>query len=115
MNIYIILAILFAVLIGTGLAQTTGDVNAFKLALEKDGFTVQEGGLGYFDIIKLYSAGLLPSAYAANPSTKYLTYFVPPAPGYKVPELFSKIARTLGASPNLSSFWNLGPDEAVVL
>ena len=43
-----------------------------------------------------------------------MTYFVPPAPGHKVPELFSKIARTIGLSTNLSSFWNLGPDEAVV-
>ncbi len=56
----------------------------------------------------------MPSAYGNNPSTKYLTYFVPPAPGHKVPELFAKIARTLGVSSNLSSFWNLRPDEAVV-
>ena len=49
-----------------------------------------------------------------NPTTKYLTYFVPPAPGHKVPELFSQIATTLGVSANLSPFWNLGPDEAVI-
>jgi hypothetical protein len=116
MKVYIILAILFAMLIGTGFAQnaTTGDVNAFKQALEKDGFTVQKGGLGYFDVIKLHDLGVIPSAYAANPTTKYLTYFVPPAPGHKVPELFTKIARTFGVSSNLSSFWNLGPDEAIV-
>jgi hypothetical protein len=45
MKVYIILMVLFSMLIGTGLAQTTGDVNAFKQALEKDGFTVQKGGL----------------------------------------------------------------------
>jgi TRAP-type C4-dicarboxylate transport system permease large subunit len=51
MKVYIILAVLFTMLIGTSLAQnaTTGDVNAFKQALEKDGFTVQKGGLGFFD------------------------------------------------------------------
>jgi hypothetical protein len=48
MKIYIIFAVLFAMLVGTGLAQntTTGDVKAFQQALEKDGFTVQKGELG---------------------------------------------------------------------
>jgi hypothetical protein len=116
MKVYVILAFLFAMLMGTCIAQnaTTGDVNAFKYALEKDGFTVQKGGLGYYDWNKLYEKGVVPSPYAANPATKYLTYFVPPAPGHKVPELFSKIAKTLGVSSNISPFWNLGPDEAVI-
>ncbi len=117
MKIYIISAVLFVMLIGSGLAQnaTTGDVRAFQQALENDGFTVQKGGLGYFDLIKLYDLGVIPSAYGNNPSTRYLTYFVPPAPGHEVPELFAKIARTFGVSSNLSAFWNLGPDEAIVL
>lgn len=112
----ILLFVLFAMLIGTCLAENvkTGDVKAFQNALEKDGFTVQKGAIGYLDIIKVYDLGVIPSAYAGNPSTKYLTYFVPPAPSHKVPELFAKIARTLGVSSNLSSFWNLGPDEAIV-
>src|SRR5512137_727016 len=115
MRRYITIACILAMLTGTGLAQnaTVGDVNAFKQALEKDGFTVQKGGLGYFDWNKLYEKGALPSPYATNPATKYSTYFVPPAPGSKVPELFSRIARVLGVSPNVSPFWNLGPDEAV--
>ena len=116
MKVYMILAVLFAMLIGTGIAQnaTTDDVNAFKQALEKDGFTVQKGELGSWDWLKLYDLGLLPSAYGGNPATKYLTYFVPPAPGHNVPEQFSKIARAIGLRSNLSSFWNLGPDEAVI-
>ncbi len=74
MRVYIILASLFVTLIGTCLAQnaTTDDVNAIKQALEKDGFTVREGGLGYFDFMKLYNMGILPSAYGNNPSTQYL-------------------------------------------
>ena len=91
-----------------------GDVEAFKQALEQDGFTVQQGQIGYLDIIKLYDAGVLPSAYGNNPSTKYLTYFVPPAPGGTVPELFSRITKALGMRQDISAFWNLGPDEAVV-
>ena len=86
MKFCILLLVLFTIFIGTGLAVNVdiGDVDAFKQALEKDGFTVQEGELGYFDFIKLYNEGVLPSAYGNNPSTKYVVYFVPPAPGYKV-------------------------------
>jgi len=116
MKSYILLGVLFAMLIGTGLAENvkTGDVKAFQKALEKDGFTVQKGELGYFDFIKLYNTGVLPSAYGNNPTTKYAVYFVPPAPGYKVDEQLSKIARTLGMSGNTTSFWNIRPDEAVI-
>jgi hypothetical protein len=116
MKVFIILAILFTMLIGTGLAQnaTTVDVKAFKQALERDGFTVQEGRIGYFDAIKAYNLGVLTSALGNNPTTKYLTCFVPPAPGSEVPESFAKIASALGMSQNTSAFWNLGPDEAIV-
>ena len=51
-----------------------GDVEAFKQALEQDGFTVQQGGLGYFDFMKLYNSGVLPTAFGNNPATKYLVY-----------------------------------------
>jgi hypothetical protein len=116
MKRYIIFAVLFAMLIGTGLAQnaTTGDVKAFQQALEKDGFTVQKGELGYLDYIKLLNEGVLPSAWGNNPSTKYLTYFVPPAPGHKVDKQFSEIARSLGMSGNSVPQWNIRPDEAIV-
>jgi hypothetical protein len=116
MKVYIILAILFATLIGTGLAQnaTTGDVNAFKQALEKDGFTVQQGELGYSDLIKLYDMRVFPSAYGNNPSTKYLAYFVPLAPGYKVPEPFSDMAAALEMNRNLTSIFNIRQDEAII-
>ena len=116
MKVYIILAILFAMLIGACHAENVdiGNVTAFKQTLEKDGFTVQQGRIGYLDLIKLYDLGVLPSAYGNNPTTKYLTYFVPPAPGRKVPELFSKITVALGMSQDTSAFWNLGPNEAIV-
>ncbi|HII79579.1 MAG TPA: hypothetical protein HA261_04075 [Methanosarcina sp.] len=102
-------------LTGIALAQNeTYDTEAFRQALEQDGFTVQEGELGFFDLIKLYDEGVLPSAYGNNPTTKYITYFVPPAPGYKVNAKFSEISRALGQSGNTTPFWNLRPDEAVV-
>ena len=116
MRLYILLVIGFSVLIGSSLAESveTGDVEAFQLALEQDGFTVQDGRIGYLDLIKLCDLGVLPSVYGNNPTTKYLTYFVPPAPGHEVPELFSRITLALGMPQDTSAFWTLGPDEAIV-
>ncbi|MDH7597915.1 MAG: hypothetical protein QHG98_09310 [Methanothrix sp.] len=116
MRVFVLLVLGFTVLLWPSLAQnaTTGDVNVFQEALEKDGFTVQEGRIGYLDLIKLCDLGVLPAAYGNNPSTKYLTYFVPPAPSHEVPELFSRITEALGMSQGTSAFWNLGPDEAIV-
>jgi len=116
MKFYILFGFVLAVFIGTCLAQdpTISDANAFQQALEKDGFTVQQGAVGFFDVIKLYDLGVLPNALGNNPSTRYLTYFVPPAPGRKVSEEIGKIAATLGINLEAAAFWNLGPDEAVV-
>ncbi|NLO30593.1 MAG: hypothetical protein GX120_08910 [Methanosarcina mazei] len=112
--------------IGTALAQDmeindtevndteVDDTEAFQQALEQDGFIVQEGDLGFFDFLRLYEEGVMPSAYGNNPTTKYLIYFVPPAPGYEVEEGINQITSTLGVSENTTPFWNLGPDEAVV-
>lgn len=103
---YMLLVVGFAVLIGTSFADNVdiGDVEAFKQALSQDGFTVQEGRIGYLDLIKLCDLGVLPSAYGNNPSTKYLTYFVPAAPGHEVPELFSRITQALGMPQDTSAF-----------
>jgi hypothetical protein len=86
MRHYIFLIFACAVLIGIGFAENveTEDPEAFKQALEQDGFTVQQGGLGYFDFMKLYNSGVLPSAYGNNPATKYLIYLVPPPSGQEV-------------------------------
>ncbi len=114
MRIYILLAVLFAMLIGTSFAQnaTTGDVNAFKQALEKDGFTVKDGKLAYFDFMKLYNMGILPSAYGNNPATKYLVYLVPPSG--KVTGIIAKVIQALGVTENITPFPNLRPEEAIV-
>ncbi|NPV63688.1 MAG: hypothetical protein HPY61_13880 [Methanotrichaceae archaeon] len=116
MKIYLILAVLFAISIGTGLAQNvkTGDVEAFQQALEQDGFTVQKGGLGYFDFMRLYNEGVLPSAYGNNPATKYLVYLVPPASGHEVTGQIAEIIQALGVTAKVTPFWSLRPDEAVV-
>jgi hypothetical protein len=115
MKMYILL-VLFAISIGTGLAVNVdiGDVEAFKQALEQDGFTVQQGELGCFDLIKLYNEGFLPSTYGNNPATRYLAYFIPPAPGHKLDKRSSTVARMLGKSGNATTYYSLRPDEAIV-
>jgi hypothetical protein len=118
MKAYIIFAILFNIFIGVGFVESAspGNITAFKQALEKDGFTVQEGELGAFDLIKVYNEGLLPSAYGNNPTTRYMAYFVPPAPGEKIDELGLTVSRIFGKSGNAAPIIKkLRPDEAVVL
>jgi hypothetical protein len=116
MRLYIFLIFACAMLVVTGLAENEdiGDVEAFKEALEQDGFTVQQGGLGHFDFMKLYDMGVLPSAYGNNPATRYLIYLVPPPSGQEVEGIISEIIKALGVTANVTPFWSLRPDEAVV-
>jgi len=116
MRDYIFLVVGFALLIGISFAENVeiGDVESFKQALEQDGFTVQQGGLGSFDFMKLYDMGILPSAYGNNPATQYLVYLVPPPSGQEVGGIISEIIKALGVTANITPFWSLRPDEAVV-
>jgi hypothetical protein len=116
MNKYIILLVLFVTSVGTALAVNVdiGDIEAFKQALEQDGFTVQQGGLGNFDFMKLYNSGVFPSAYGNNPATQYLVYLVPPPSGHKVTGKISEIVKVLGVTANITPFPSVRPDEALV-
>jgi hypothetical protein len=116
MKNYLILGLISVLFIGTSLGQNVdiGDVKAFQQALEKDGFTVREGGLTYFDFMKLYNSGVLPSAYGNNPATQYLVYLVPPASGHHVTGIIAKIMNILGVTKDITPFFSLRPDEAVV-
>jgi len=116
MRVRILLLVLFTTFIATGLAVNVdiGDVEAFKQALEQDGFTVQQGGLGNFDFMKLYNSGVFPSAYGNNPATQYLVYLVPPPSGQEVRGIISEILKVLGVTANITPFPSLSPDEALV-
>jgi len=116
MRRYMLLVVGFVVLIGTSFAENgeIGDVEAFKQALEQDGFTVQKGGLAYYDFIKLYNSGVLPTALGNNPATKYLVYLVPPPSGQEIGGIIAEIIKVLGVKANVTPFWSLRPDEAVV-
>lgn len=116
MRHYMLLSVGLAMLIGTGFAENVdiGDVEAFKQALEQDGFTVQQGGLGHLDFIKIYDTGIVPSAYGNNPATQYLVYLVPPPSGQEVSGFITELMKALGVTANVTPFWSLRPDEAVV-
>lgn len=116
MKEYIVVLAIFAISLGIchAINADIGDVEAFKLALEQDGFSVQQGGLGNFDFMKLYDSGVLPSAYGNNPATQYLVYLVPPASGQEVTGKISEITKELGVTAKVTPFWSIRPDEAVI-
>jgi len=97
----------------TGPAMTSGDVNAFRVALERDGFIVQEGKFGVFDIIEMYDAGFIPMCWGNNPSTPYMVAKLPMAPGQTVPNTLSDVVIN-PANKGLWNDWRLRPDEAMV-
>lgn len=110
------LAVAFLLLIGySALAETKGmvDVGAFRAALEDDGFIVQEGKLGYIGLIELYNSGLTADCTGNNPSTPYLTYFLPAVPG----QVLKNLLTDAPLNPEHQGLWvtnRLRPDEAVI-
>ena len=109
-----LLLVSFALSYGTVFAEDegTGDIEAFRLALEQDGFIVQEGKFVTFDVIGLYDAGYLDSCYGNNPSTPYMLCFLPPPPGQKAINEYEGDADTLD-NETLSDF-RLRSDEALL-
>ncbi|VVB64805.1 Uncharacterised protein [uncultured archaeon] len=116
MKNYLLMGLIFVLLLGTSLGQNPdiGDLDAFKHALEQDGFTVQQGLLSFYDLLKVYNNGLLPSAYGNNPNTKYLNLLVPPPSGQEVKGIISELMKALGVTANITPFSSLRPDEAIV-
>lgn len=116
MKNYMLMGLISVLLIGTSLGQNPdiGDVEGFKQALEQDGFTVQQGGLAFFDLLKVYNNGVLPSAYGNNPNTKYLNLLIPPPSGQVVGGIISELMKALGVTANITPFTSLRPDEAIV-
>ncbi len=97
-----------------GINFKTGHVKDFKEALEKKGFTVQEGKYSYLDFIKYFNEGIIPNIGGNNPSSKYLSFLVPPAPGHEVGSVMANNSTAPGLSGTTSHRWNLRPDEAIV-
>ena len=66
-------------------ALSVGDIGAFRSALERDGFVVQQGAAAMFPLIEAYEAGLIKACWGNDPTKPYLVCLVPPAPGEQVP------------------------------
>jgi len=110
-------AILLAALSScTGVVSETpaqGNVDGLKVGMEKAGFVVAEGVFEIFDIIKMYDTGLIPSCWGNNPSTPYMIYKLPLAPGQTVPNTLTEGV----INPERKGLWNdyrLRSDEAIV-
>jgi hypothetical protein len=90
-----------------------GTIDDLKAGMEQAGFVVAEGVFEAFDIVKMYDAGLIPSCWGNNPSTPYMVYKLPLAPGQTVPNNMTEGV----INPERKGLWNdfrLRADEAVV-
>lgn len=110
----LLLLVSFALSYGTAIADDEGtrDVEALRLALEEDGFIVQEGKFVSFDVIGLYDAGYLDSCFGNNPSTPYMLCFLPPPPGERAISENLQDADTLDNETLVQ--YRLRPDEALL-
>jgi PKD repeat protein len=88
-------------------------IAAFIAALQREGFTVQQGKLEKFDIMAMYNAGLIPGCFGNNPSTPYLVYKLPPYPGLVIGGRITD-APINPANAGLWLDYFMEPDEAIV-
>jgi hypothetical protein len=78
------------------------NVDAFTKTLTTAGFSLQQGGFTYWDLVKETCQGHLPDTLANNPwPNVYVVLQMPPHPGVQ--------------PPLVDRYWQLGKDEAIVL
>jgi hypothetical protein len=96
------------------LAEISGvEKNTTIQAFQENGFLVGEGKMETVDAIALYEAGIIPSCYAINPSTPYMAFKVPKAPGQTTNNTISDAP----LHPENKGLWcdfRMRPDEAFV-
>jgi hypothetical protein len=95
---------LFLVCGAAGSTNSPADarVDAFKAALAKQGFIVQEGRLAKFDLVPLCCSGKIPTCLANNAGAPYMAAIMPMAPGQTADSTFPWLFR-------------LGANEAIVI
>lgn len=105
-----------------GRLQEQGSPQALKMALERDGFIVQEGKFKKVDLFAMYDADLVPSCFANNAAAPYLIPLVPLSPGETAPTLTGSEPNSLitdyplvKEDEGLYMEYFLRPDEAIVL
>jgi len=88
-------------------------IAALREALEREGFLVQEGKFESFDVLRIFDAGLIPSCWGNNPTTPYLVYKIPMAPGQTALNYISDAA-IIPENEGLWGDYRLRPDEAII-
>jgi hypothetical protein len=94
-------------------STSEGDLNAFRAALEKDGFIVQEGKLGYVNFIELYNAGMVSSCNGNNADLPYLAYMLPARPEQELNHMITDAP----VNPDHDGLWftnRFREDEALI-
>jgi len=92
---------------------SVGDLDAFRSALERDGFVVGQGAAAVFPLIEAYEAGLINTCWGNDATKRYLVCLLPPSPGEQVPSYKFKIGEFLGFK-GLAVLCRMRPDEALV-
>lgn len=92
----------------------SGTASELEEALDKAGFSVQEGRLGPIDIFSLVEKGAMANCNYQNAGATYLALKLPPAPGQAAPSYFSD-AVVEPADEGLFLDFRINPDEAIVL
>jgi len=92
---------------------SVGDLGAFRSALERDGFVVQQGAAATFPLVEAYEAGLIKACWGNDPTKPYLVCLVPPSPGEEVPSYKFKVGEFLGLK-GVTILFRMRADEAVV-
>lgn len=109
------ISILLVILLSSsGLGDIAGVDNATTIAaFEDQGFQVEQGIMQTTNPIGLYNAGITPSCYANNPTSPYMQFKVPKAPGQTVNNTISDAP----INPENAGLWldyRMRPDEAIV-
>ena len=105
---------LVVLLSAPGLGDFAGiDNNTTVKAFEDQGFLVGEGIMATSNFIGMYQAGITPSCYGNNPTSPYMQFKVPKAPGQIVNNTISD-AQLYPQDVGLWLDYRIRPDEALV-
>jgi hypothetical protein len=113
-RVFWIFLYLLVLMSSSGVGDIAGiDKNTTIQVFEEEGFQVQEGQMATTNPISLYEAGIAPSCYGNNPSSPYMQFKVPKAPGQTV----NNTITDAGIIPEDAGLWldyRMRPDEAIV-
>lgn len=104
---------LVLLLVFTASKGYAGDEQKFLDLLHSQGFQYAQGSLIFPDVLSLCCSCEVPSCWGNNASSTYGMYLLPAAPGQTALNPNAEAFST-PSQPNLSAFWRLRADEAIV-